>query len=71
VQSVQPVSVLWKKSSYSQVTGHCVEVAGLPANAVGVRDSRNVVGPVLQFKPAVWGAFLGGVRSGNLGESGR
>jgi hypothetical protein len=55
---------MWKKSSYSQVDGHCVEVADSPKKSVDVRDSRNPDGIVLRFTPAQWDAFVGGVRNG-------
>lgn len=52
------VEVRWCKSSYSSgdPTTSCVEVA-LLVGAVGVRDSKNVSGPVLAFSEAVWRAF--------------
>lgn len=58
----------WVKSSYSQVNGHCVEAAGLSRSIVGVRDSKNPRGVVLQFTPAKWQSFLAGVRDGEFGE---
>jgi hypothetical protein len=61
----------WVKSSQSYANGNCVEVAGLPGGVVGVRDSRKAAGPVLRFTPGEWRAFLGGVRNGEFGGSGR
>lgn len=59
----------WKKSSFSQVTGHCVEVAAVaPEKIVAVRDSLNPQDAVLRFEPARWGSFLIGVRSGQFGQ---
>jgi Domain of unknown function (DUF397) len=54
----------WKKSSYSQSNGHCVEAASLAAEGrVGVRDSKKEGGgPVLLFEPEAWSAFLSGLR---------
>lgn len=53
----------WRRSSYSSGTGNgnCVEVA-LGSARVGVRDSKNVGGPVLGFAPQVWRAFTRNVR---------
>jgi hypothetical protein len=48
----------WRKSSYSQSNGHCVEVTQLPDGRVGVRDSKVANGPVLPFEPRAWTAFL-------------
>ncbi|HEX3778211.1 MAG TPA: DUF397 domain-containing protein [Pseudonocardiaceae bacterium] len=47
----------WHKSSYSSTHGNCVEVA-MGAEAVAVRDSKNVVGPMLAFPADAWHGFL-------------
>ena len=52
----------WVKSSFSFANGNCVEVAELPGNTVGIRDSRDPGGPVLRFTRAEWAAFLSGAR---------
>jgi len=54
----------WKKSTHSAANGCCIEVAGLRDRYVGVRDSKDVVGPVLTFTSAEWGAFLANVKDG-------
>jgi uncharacterized protein DUF397 len=54
------------KSSLSFSNGNCVEVAGLPSGGVAVRNSRDIGGPVLEFTPGEWRAFLGGVRNGEF-----
>ncbi len=52
------VEVEWRKSSYSGGgNGACVEVA-VSTELVGVRDSKNVSGPTLAFRPIVWRAFV-------------
>jgi hypothetical protein len=56
----------WIKSSLSFANGNCVEVAGLPDGTIGVRNSRDVTGPVLRFTSGEWDAFLGGVRNGEF-----
>ncbi len=58
--------VRWVKSSLSFANGNCVEVAGLAGEHVGVRDSKDVTGPVLRFTPDEWHAFIGGVRNGEF-----
>jgi hypothetical protein len=47
----------WRKSSFSDATGECVEVAHR-TEAVGVRDSKNPSGPVLAIDPSGWSALL-------------
>jgi hypothetical protein len=65
----QPVR--WIKSSLSFSNGNCVQVASLPGGHIGVRDSKNPHGPVLQFTPAEWRAFLAGTRRGEFSTPGR
>ena len=55
-------TVIFRKSSYSQPTGNCVEVADLPTGAA-VRDTQNREAGHLEFPAAEWSALLFGVRS--------
>ncbi len=56
----------WRKSSYSNSTGGCVEVAEAWLT-VGVRDSKqHGTGPVLAFSAAAWQAFLAQVKAGRF-----
>jgi hypothetical protein len=64
-------SSIWVKSSLSFANGNCVEVASLPDEEVGVRNSRDSKGPVLRFTSDEWHAFLGGVRNGEFDSFGR
>ena len=52
------MSAPWVRSSFSFANGNCVEVAELPGDSVGIRDSRDPGGPVLRFTRAEWAAFL-------------
>jgi len=63
--------VNWVKSSLSFANGNCVEVADLPEGGVGVRNSRDIAGPVLRFTPDEWQAFVGGARNGEFDAFGR
>jgi Domain of unknown function (DUF397) len=56
----------WTKSSFSHANGNCVEVADLSDGKVGLRNSRDASGPVLQIPPEEWRAFLNGVRNGEF-----
>jgi hypothetical protein len=51
----------FRKSSRSANGGSCVEVAGAP-DAVGVRDSKDAAGSVLEFSRAQWSAFVAGLK---------
>jgi hypothetical protein len=56
----------WRKSSYSNSSGNCVEVAATD-HAVGVRDSKQQGhGPVLEFTRAVWETFIRAARDGKF-----
>lgn len=53
----------WRKSTRSSNGGStCVEVAKNLPGVVGVRDSKDIAGPVLAFEPAAWRAFVGFAR---------
>ncbi|GAB0108558.1 hypothetical protein JMUB6875_75820 [Nocardia sp. JMUB6875] len=48
----------WFKSSYSETSGQCVEIAFLPNGEVGIRDSKHPTGHTLAFTPSEWSTFL-------------
>jgi hypothetical protein len=57
----------WMKSSKSSGGDNCVEVAFAADGSVGVRDSKQKgLGPILEFTPTEWEAFLGGVAEGEF-----
>jgi len=58
-------TVSWRRSSYCG-TGACVEVAGLDASVVFVRDAKEDNGPALAFGSVEWSDFLVGVKSGHF-----
>ena len=62
VQATLRHTAAWRKSSYSNPSGNCVEAADL-ADGVAVRDSRSPDGPALAFTGATWGAFTRGVKA--------
>ncbi len=55
----------WRKSTRSNGTGQCVEVAQNLPGIVAVRDSKDPEGPALVVEPAAWAAFADGVKSIN------
>ncbi|MFD8966040.1 DUF397 domain-containing protein [Streptomyces sp. NPDC059568] len=52
----------FRKSSYSNQTGECVEVALNVPGTVAVRDSKHPTGPHLRLSPTAWDAFRAGLR---------
>jgi Domain of unknown function (DUF397) len=55
-------SATWRKSSYSSSNGgNCVEVSADLPGIVAVRDSKDRTGPVLEFTPEAWRAFVSGL----------
>ncbi|MFI1393420.1 DUF397 domain-containing protein [Streptomyces sp. NPDC020681] len=58
--------VAWTKSSHSNATGNCVEVAALPGGQVAIRNSRDPQGPALIYTREELAAFVAGARSGDF-----
>jgi hypothetical protein len=59
---------LFRKSTYSNPSGNCVEAGDFRTSSHGgarvrVRDTKDAgTGPVLSFTPAAWAAFTGGLK---------
>ena len=51
----------WRKASYSDNGGNCVEV-GEARRDILVRDTRDRTGPVLRFTPGAWRRFADRVK---------
>ncbi|SDY93603.1 protein of unknown function [Micromonospora pattaloongensis] len=57
----------WRKSTRSNGSGNCVEVAEL-AGGIGVRDSKNLTGGLLIFAAPEWSTFIGGIKHGSFND---
>ncbi|WP_262701622.1 MULTISPECIES: DUF397 domain-containing protein [Streptomyces] len=55
----------FRKSSYSNGTQECVEVATNVPNTVAIRDSKDPEGRILRVTPAAWAAFQRVLRASN------
>ncbi|ACY97024.1 MULTISPECIES: DUF397 domain-containing protein [Thermomonospora] len=53
----------WRKSRHSAAGENCIEVARSAHGTIAIRDSKNTPGPVLEFTPHQWAAFLHTLRS--------
>lgn len=61
------VDVEFKKSSFCQAAGNCIEVGvSLPDGTVLVRDTKDRTKPPLEFTYPEWGAFVQGVKAGEF-----
>jgi hypothetical protein len=64
------LEVAWRKSTASNPSGSCVEVAPLADGAVAVRNSRFPSGPALIYTRAEITAFLAGAKAGEFDDLG-
>jgi Domain of unknown function (DUF397) len=56
----------WRKSRASNPSGSCVEIAGLPAGQIAMRNSRDKSGPALVYTREELAAFLTGIKNGEF-----
>jgi hypothetical protein len=56
----------WFKATDSSAGDNCVEVSFADNGDVGVRDSKNPNGAILEYTADEWAAFTAGVRKGEF-----
>ncbi|MGC5054783.1 DUF397 domain-containing protein [Micromonospora sp. DT48] len=66
MEEVSTARVTWRKSTRSNGSGNCIEVANDFGGWVGLRDSKDPIGPVLAFSPAAWATFVSGLKRETL-----
>ncbi|MFD5425187.1 DUF397 domain-containing protein [Streptomyces sp. NPDC127084] len=59
-------SATWIKSSHSNPTGNCVELAALSDGSIAMRNSRDPHGPALVYTRAEVAAFVAGAQDGDF-----
>ena len=64
------VEIRWRKSSASNPSGNCVELAELGDGAIGLRNSRYPAGPILVSTREEVAAFIRGIQSGEFDDLG-
>lgn len=66
IDGIDPASLAWRKSSYSDGGGECVEAAVLPDQRVALRDSKQPDGAIQLYTAAEWSAFVQGAKAGEF-----
>ncbi|MDP9862508.1 MULTISPECIES: DUF397 domain-containing protein [Streptosporangium] len=64
-KTTEPATLRWQVSSRCN-NGSCVEIARLPDGGVGMRDSKNKNGPVLEFTTAEFQTFIYSIKDGKF-----
>ena len=62
----EDLAVIWQKSSFSNPSGNCVEVAKVAGGGIAVRNSRDPHGPALVYTTAEISAFVQGAKGGEF-----
>jgi hypothetical protein len=68
IAATELVGASWRKSSYSNSQGNCVEFAALPDGSVAVRNSRDPQGPALVYTRAEVSALIAGAKDGEFDD---
>jgi hypothetical protein len=66
IDGIDPASLAWRKSSYSEGAAECVETAVLSDHRVALRDSKQPDGAILLYTAAAWSAFVKAAKAGEF-----
>lgn len=66
IPATRLTGAVWKKSTYSNPSGNCVELTRLPGGGVALRNSRDPEGPALLYTREEISAFLLGAKDGEF-----
>ncbi|MEU1204861.1 DUF397 domain-containing protein [Nocardia sp. NPDC005825] len=69
--SIDRSNLLWRKSTFSNPSGNCVELAPLSNGHVAVRNSRDPEGSLIVYTRPEIDAFLQGAKSGEFDDLAR
>ena len=58
----------WRKSSYSNSQGNCVEFSAVADGSVAMRNSRDPQGPALLYTRAEITAMIAGIKDGEFDD---
>jgi hypothetical protein len=65
-RSVNLDGAAWRKSSYTQNNGNCVEISDGFPGVMPVRDSKRPEGQALIFRIDAWASFVQSVKTGGI-----
>ncbi|MEV6315718.1 DUF397 domain-containing protein [Streptomyces sp. NPDC051776] len=66
IPATQIDGAVWRKSTYSNPNGECVELAQLPGGGIALRNSRDPGGPALIYTRDEIAVFLRGAKDGEF-----
>ncbi|MGV9664600.1 DUF397 domain-containing protein [Nocardia niigatensis] len=69
--SIDRSNLLWRKSTFSNPSGNCVEMAPMSDGQVAVRNSRDPEGSLIVYTRPEIDAFLRGAKSGEFDDLAR